>query len=105
MRVIDDDITPHKAADARHQQELWKERNSVREIKLGRAREGGTLNDRQRALGTFSIIIFDSATSSFLALLVIKSYRKKLKRFKRTAYRFRSEKMLRTIFRLRSSVM
>ena len=32
--------------------------------------------EREKELGTFSIMIFDSATYRFLALLIIKPYRK-----------------------------
>ena len=77
VRVIDD-ITPQ-------QQLKWgiskraKERDtdSVREIKREPEREGRNPNrqrERERYLGIF-IMRFDSATSSFPASLVIKSYK------------------------------
>ena len=50
----------------------------MREIKPEREREGNKTQstERERELGIFSMMRFDSATSSFLALLVIKSYKK-----------------------------
>ena len=38
-----------------------------------RKRRKGTLTDREKEIGIFSMMGFDSATSSFLALLVNKS--------------------------------
>ena len=64
------------AAEVRHQQ------NRVREIKHEREREEKKPEPtvREKEIGIFFMIGFDSATSSFLALLVNKSYRKKQKK-------------------------
>ena len=66
-----------KAAEARHKQRE-RERDSERERGIKRERERGkkplaTENER----GIFSMMGFDAATSSFLALLVDKSKRLK----------------------------
>ena len=46
----------------------------------------------EEELGIFSMMRFDSTTSSFLVLLVIKTYRKqKCANFKRKVSRFRSQ--------------
>ena len=78
MRVIDDDITPHNSSwNEASTKELSKERekefeiDGVREIKREREREGKKPHptEWERELAIFS----DSATSSFLTLLVTKS--------------------------------
>ena len=54
----------------------------MREITRDRekqTKETTTTRERERELGIFSMIRFASSTSSFLALLVIKPYRKKRK--------------------------
>ena len=61
-----------------------REREKVREIKRQQKRKGNKPQptnrererERERERGKFSMMRFDSATSSFLALLVIKSYKK-----------------------------
>ena len=54
--------------------------------------------ERERERGIFSMTGFDSASSSFLALLVIKSYKKKLKsaKFERKISRFQRGKNVQT---------
>ena len=47
---------------------------------------------------------FDSATSSFLALLKNKSYRKQLKKTKKKGFHLRSKKKFKSNFCLNSSV-
>ena len=66
-----------RAAEVRHQQK-----------KSERERQSWNVNEqekeknpnRKREIGIFSMVGFDSATSSFLALLVIISYRKNRKK-------------------------
>ena len=64
------------AAEVRHQLRV-KERERERKIKCEREREGKKpqATERERELGIFSIMLFDSATFSF-TLLVIKSNKK-----------------------------
>ena len=65
------------AAEVRHQQE--REREREREIKRERERQKSQTDreqKRERERGIFPMMGFDYATSSFLALLVNKSYRK-----------------------------
>ena len=65
-------------AEVQHQKESESER------KFEREREGKYPNrerEQEGELGMFSMMGFDSATSIFLALLVKKSYSKKLKKF------------------------
>ena len=74
MRVIDD-ITPHNSSCcAASTKQLMKGRE--KEIKREQEREGRNPNrQKERELGKFSMIRFDSASFSFLALLVIKSHK------------------------------
>ena len=82
------------AAEVQHQQKSYgkREREIEREREREREREeivGERLNvnekekdknpSQQIELGIFSTMRFDTATSSFLSVVVIKSYRKKLK--------------------------
>ena len=66
------------AAEVQHQKILRKDSG---EIKRAQEREGKKSQppERERALVILSMMIFDSATSSFLALLVIKPYKKPYK--------------------------
>ena len=109
------------AAEVRHQQkssgerERERERERESEIKREREREGRkrqpTEREREREiereLGIFSMMRFDSKTSSFLDLLVTKSYRKKLKvqNSKEKFPHFAVEKMFKNIFCLWIFVM
>ena len=64
------------AAEVRNQQ-----KKRAREIKRERERKGKEPKPREREkeTGISSMIGFDTASSSFLTLLINKSYRKKLK--------------------------
>ena len=69
------------AAEVQHKQELRREREREKEIECEREREQksqskNTQRERERELGIFSMMGFESASSSFLALLVIKPNRK-----------------------------
>ena len=71
------------AADERHQQkssggERESERDKTRTRKKRKETATYRERERERELGIFSMMRFDSATFSFLALLLIKSYRKKI---------------------------
>ena len=89
MRVIDDKITPHNSRCATSTNELRthththreRERDIVGEIKRKQEtkRKKPQPTEREREIGIF-YMRFDSATSTFLALLVIKPYRKKTER-------------------------
>ena len=89
------------AAEVRHQQ---KERDREREIKRKQKRRKENLTDRESEIGIFSMLSFDFASSSFLALLVNKSYRKKLIKAKLKVFYF-AVKKFKTIFCLLSSAM
>ena len=54
--------------------------------------------EREREIGIFSMIGFDSETSSFLALLVNKSYRKKLTKAKFKKHFKFAVKKFKTVF-------
>ena len=60
-------------AEVRHQQ---RERERERDKTWTRKRRKGTLTEREKETGISSMIGFDTATSSFLTLLINKSYRK-----------------------------
>ena len=81
------------AAEVRHQKKRRRERERVRdrererererEITREQEREGKTQpTEREREIEKFSMMDFDSATSSFPALLVNKSFRKESKKAK-----------------------
>ena len=84
------------AAEVRHQQRE-RERDKTRK------RRKGNLTKREKQTGISSIIGFDNATSSFLTLLINRSY-KKLKKAKSKGVFMFSIKKVRTIFYLESSV-
>ena len=70
MRIREDAITPHNSSLS----EASTKRDRERERKLEREREGKKPNrqrerDRVRDIGKSSMMGFDSATSSFLALI------------------------------------
>ena len=62
------------AAKVREQQ---KKRERERDKTLTKKRRKGKLTERERKTGISSMIGFDTATSSFLTLLINKPYRKK----------------------------
>ena len=68
------------AAEVRHQQREREREDRVRERERlnvnEKEKEGNHKRQREKEIGIFSMIGFDSATSSFLALLVNNSYRK-----------------------------
>ena len=98
MRVIDDDITPQhqlKCGINKRVKERERERERERDTNPNQQRE------REKEVVIFSILRFDSATSSFLALSVIKSFRKNLKSAKSQTKKipdFAVPEMFKTIF-------
>ena len=71
MGVIDDDIRPHNSRDRMCEIKREREGKKLQPTEKERERE----RERERA-GNIFHLRFDSATFSFLALLVIKSYGK-----------------------------
>ena len=62
MRIRDDDITAHNSSCSAASTKRKRERSNVSE------KEEKTLTHRGKETGIFSMMGFDSATSSFLAL-------------------------------------
>ena len=78
MRIRDDGITPHNsslsaASTKRERDRVRGERDTTRTKK--RRKQTPTHTQREKEIGKFSMVGFDSSTSSFLALLVNKSNR------------------------------
>ena len=77
IRVIDDDITPQQKLKWASTKELRRERESVRQNANEKEKERNPkLQPTERELEIFSAMRFHSAIFAFLALLVIKTYRK-----------------------------
>ena len=79
MKIRDDDITPHnsswRAASTKKTEVEWERERKRENMKEKEWKKSN--RQREREIGIFCMMVFVSATSSFLALLVDRSYRKK----------------------------